>query len=73
VDKEHGLSVKEAGARGGKATLARYGRDYYAAIGRLGGQRTAALYGLLFREFGKLGGRPRRPVLGKNMGEKHRK
>lgn len=62
------LNVKEAGARGGQRTLERHGAAFYRKIGRKGGRRTKKLYGDLIREFGKRGGRPRRPSLS-NMGE----
>jgi len=57
------MSVKEAGRRGGKATLQRYGMDFYREIGKKGGKRTSELYRELLKEFGKKGGRPRRPSL----------
>jgi len=65
------VSVREAGARGGRATSERLGRDHFREIGRKGGQRTKELYGDLFREYGRRGGRPRRPDL-QNMEEGHR-
>lgn len=35
------LSCSEAGKRGGERCKELYGREYYAGIGRLGGQRSA--------------------------------
>ena len=70
---DQGISVREAGARGGRATLEHRGISFFQEIGRKGGKRTAELYGDLLKDFGRRGGRPRRPALGKNMGEKHRK
>lgn len=67
------ITVAEAGRRGGQSTLEHRGTEFYREIGRKGGKRTAELYGDLLKDFGRRGGRPRRPVLGKNMGEKHRK
>ena len=61
------LNVQEAGARGGRSTLERYGPDFYRKIGKKGGRRTKELYGDLIREYGTRGGRPRRPSLS-NMG-----
>lgn len=61
--EKHNLTVREAGSRGGNSTLERYGRDHYIAIGKLGGKRTAKLYRQSLSEFGKRGGRPRRPTL----------
>jgi len=55
------LGVKEAGKKGGRITLERYGHNYFKIIGRRGGQRTKELYGHLFCEFGRKGGRPRKP------------
>ena len=67
-----GISVAEAGKRGGRSTLERRGVEFFREIGRKGGQRTAELYRELLREFGKKGGRPRRPSLNKPKGEKNR-
>ena len=57
------ITVAEAGRRGGNATLKNQGPDFFKSIGRRGGKQTAKLYGHLFSEYGKLGGRPRRPSL----------
>jgi len=63
------MTVQEAGRRGGRTTLENQGRDYFSRIGKKGGKRTAQLYRELLSEFGKRGGRPRRPTLDKYMGE----
>ena len=63
VDHTTGISVQEAGRRGGESTLERRGTDFFREIGRKGGQRTAELYRELLKEFGGKGGRPRRPSL----------
>jgi len=63
------LTVRQAGARGGSRTLERHGREFFRAIGRKGGRKTAELYHELFSEFGKRGGRPRRPALDEYMEE----
>ena len=60
---EKQLTVTEAGRLGGYATLQNQGVDHFKKIGHKGGQRTAQLYRDLLREFGKKGGRPRRPTL----------
>ena len=64
-----GISVREAGARGGRATLENQGVDFFRRIGAKGGKRTKEFYADLLKEFGKRGGRPRRPMLGQNLGE----
>lgn len=58
-----GISVREAGARGGRSTLERHGVKFYHQIGAQGGQTTKKRYAHLFSEFGRKGGRPRRPAL----------
>ena len=69
VDPSTEISVREAGRRGGNVTLARHGREFYQKIGKSGGCRTKALYSEFFKEFGKKGGRPRRPALNDSTGE----
>ena len=69
MSTEEEISVKAAGRRGGMTTRERYGSDFYRRIGRMGGERTRALYAELLKEFGKQGGRPRRPTLDEYMGE----
>jgi general stress protein YciG len=64
------ITVREAGARGGRTTLERKGREFFREIAKKGGKRTAELYHDLLAEFGKQGGRPRRPGLSKSEGEK---
>lgn len=62
------ITVQEAGRRGGRATLDRQGLGFFSKIGKKGGQRTRELYGKLVRDFGKKGGRPRRPALDEPSG-----
>ena len=63
MDKEdtRNLTVAEAGARGGAATYAQYGKEFYRSIGRLG---QAALSRKITAEqrrvWGLKGGRPRK-------------
>jgi len=71
TDKEE-ITVAEAGRRGGRSTLEHHGAEFFREIGRKGGQRTAQLYIELLSEFGKKGGRPRRPALNDSLGEKGR-
>lgn len=70
IDKEE-ITTAEAGRRGGRATLESQGIDFFKRIGAKGGRRTAELYADLLREFGKRGGRPKRPDL-EDAGEKNR-
>lgn len=66
------LTVAEAGRRGGRATLENQGIDFFKRIGKKGGERTKELYGELLNEFGRKGGRPKRPPLDESAGEKNR-
>jgi hypothetical protein len=68
----NGMTVQEAGRRGGKATLQNQGSEHFKKIGRKGGKRTARLYRDLLSEFGKRGGRPRRLTLKEYMEEGNR-
>lgn len=63
LDDKDQLTVAEAGRRGGTTTRERHGVEFYRQIGSKGGESTKKLYGHLFSEFGKRGGRPRRPNL----------
>jgi general stress protein YciG len=72
LDENNGITVKQAGQRGGSRTLERHGREFFQAIGKKGGKRTAELYRELLSDFGKRGGRPRRPTLGEYMGGRSR-
>jgi len=68
-----GITVREAGARGGNVTRDRYaGTDFYRKIGAIGGKRTKELYAGLLKEFGKRGGRPQRPTLSEPAGDRDR-
>lgn len=66
------ISVREAGRRGGRATVESQETDFFKRIGRKGGKRTAELYADLLKEFGRRGGRPRRPPLHEHVGERER-
>jgi len=73
LDDKDQLTVAQAGRRGGSMTRDRYaGTDFYRRIGAKGGQRTKELYADLLSQFGKKGGRPRRPNLD-SAGERNQK
>jgi general stress protein YciG len=65
------ITVAETGRLGGNTTLKNQGTAFFKSIGKKGGEHTAKLYGHLLKEYGKRGGRPRRPVLSNNTGELH--
>ena len=51
------MTVKEAGRKGGRATKARHGDDFYKVIGRKGGETTKERHGPDFYEkIGRKGG-----------------
>ncbi len=66
------ITVQQAGKRGGRATLENHGRDFFSRIGKKGGERTADLHHNLLRQFGQMGGRPKRPTLDETMGREDR-
>jgi general stress protein YciG len=68
-DSSKPITVQEAGRRGGQATLQNQGVRHFKKIGRKGGRRTAELYRDLLSDFGKRGGRPRRPSFIESMEE----
>ena len=52
-----GMSVREACKRGGDRVKAKYGSEFYEAIGRKGGEATKSKYGPSFyEEIGAKGG-----------------
>jgi general stress protein YciG len=57
-----GMSVREAGKRGGDRVKEKYGSEFYEAIGRKGGEATKSKYGPTFyEEIGSKGGqKPKR-------------
>jgi general stress protein YciG len=57
------MTVSEAGRRGGLALLREKGRPYFVEIGKKGQAALRAHYPNMAREWGKKGGRPRRPKL----------
>jgi len=62
-----GITVNEAGRRGGLRTLQKHGSEFFVRIGQKGQEVMRARYPGQAREWGKLGGRPRKPHLA-NMG-----
>lgn len=68
VEKEE-ITVAEAGRRGGIATRDRHGLEFYRQIGARGGEITKRRWRHLFSQFGKKGGRPRRPALDESAGD----
>ena len=63
------ISVREAGRRGGLANLDKFGSEYFVRIGRLGGLRTKALHSDHYSEWGRMGGRPKKPKLKEIVGQ----
>lgn len=63
------LTVAEAGKLGGLKLLRTRGHDYFVAIGRKGQAAMRRRYPGMATEWGKLGGRPRKPKLAEIMGE----
>jgi len=72
MTEKQAITVREAGARGGHSTLERRGVEFFRKIGAKGGKRQKELYRDLLAEFGRKGGRPRRPTLDESTGEKGR-
>jgi len=69
VETSSGISVREAGRRGGTATRDRHGIGFYRQIGARGGETTKTRWGHLFSQMGKKGGRRRRPNLENTVGD----
>jgi len=57
------VTCAEAGARGGRAVVQRYGLDHLRQAGQRGGQATARRHPGMARVWGKLGVRPRKQTL----------
>jgi general stress protein YciG len=56
--KSETMSVRDAGRKGGRATRARYGPEFFAQIGQKGGKAVSQRYpSEHFREIGRKGGR----------------
>ncbi len=63
-----GMSVNEAGRKGGLTVLGKYGKDFYAQIGKNGQAAMRQKYPDNASDWGKLGGRPKKLPLS-SMGE----
>lgn len=64
------ITVVEAGRKGGLKVLETHGRDFFVRIGRKGQGAMRAKYPDMAKQWGKLGGRPKKPSLGLLMGER---
>lgn len=62
-------TVQEAGRVGGLKLLRSRGRAHFADIGRKGQRAMRRKYPGMAAEWGRLGGRPRKPRLDQIMGE----
>ncbi len=59
-----GMTVKEAGRKGGSATKSRHGPEFYQKIGHEGGKTTSARHGPEFYErIGRKGGQRVRQLI----------
>ena len=63
------LTVAEAGRRGGLKVLQTRGRDHFVTIGRKGQEAMRRKHPNMAAEWGRRGGRPRKPTLAQYMGE----
>ncbi len=60
LGKIMGISVNEAGKKGGLALLAKSGNKHFSEIGKKGQESLRKLYPGMASEWGKKGGRPRK-------------
>ena len=58
-----GMSVEEAGRKGGLTTLSLRGHDFFSLIGKKGQKTLRLKYPDMASKWGKLGGRPKKPTL----------
>ena len=58
-----GITVNEAGKKGGFRTMIKLGREFYVRIGKKGQKNMRRNYPNMAQEWGKLGGRPKKPSL----------
>ena len=64
-----GITVREAGRRGGLACLRNRGRGFFVRIGKKGQSEMRRKYPGMAAEWGRKGGRPKKPDLAEIMGE----
>ncbi len=58
------MTVKEAGRKGGRSTLKKYGPAFYEAIGKKGGETVSSRYGRdHFERIGRKGGQRVRELI----------
>ncbi len=57
------ITVAEAGRKGGLTVLRKLGRDFYVGIGQKGQKSMRQKYPNKAREWGRLGGRPKKHSL----------
>jgi len=62
------MNVVEAGRKGGLTVLRKLGREFYCQIGRKGQAAMRQRYPNMAKQWGKLGGRPKKNSLN-DMGE----
>lgn len=63
------ITVIEAGRKGGFAVFEKHGRAFYSDIGKKGQQSMRQKYPGMASEWGRLGGRPKKPTLNRIVGE----
>ena len=63
------ITVSQAGRKGGRTTLKKKGREFFAQIGRKGQMAMRKKYPDMASRWGRMGGRPKKPTLGEIMGE----
>jgi len=64
------ISVSEAGRKGGLAVLRSRGRSFYSEIGKKGQLVMRQKHPGMAKEWGRKGGRPKKPTLAEIMGER---
>ena len=57
------ITVAEAGRKGGLTVLRKLGQEFYVGIGQKGQKSMRRKYPNMAREWGRLGGRPRKNSL----------